>query len=187
MKKVISVMVAMLMAATMSLNAAQRGKFIHLDNTVNKDLKPRLAFCQDHQDGEDITTLLLWTVKQNTYHEFTDAARILIRFSDNSMVRLARTKTSEDKKEKFTKKNGTATIAYCKTITSYEVTPEVIEKLEAGLTIVKVRIVFMENEAKDYDIAEGYQARLAADLLKSYQEASGKNRKANADLSDEDF
>ena len=42
-------------------------------------------------------------------------------------------------------------------------------------------------DAKDYDIAEGYQEKMAAELLKSYQEATLKNRKANADLSDEDF
>ena len=62
-----------------------------------------------------------------------------------------------------------------------------IEKLEAGIAIIKVRVVFKENEAKDYDISEGYQEKMSADLLKSYQEATLKNRKANADLSDEDF
>ncbi|MBQ4018930.1 MAG: hypothetical protein II605_06790, partial [Paludibacteraceae bacterium] len=67
------------------------------------------------------------------------------------------------------------------------VTPEVIAKLEAGIAIIKVRVVIKENDAKDYDIAEGYQARMAADLLKSYQEAVQLNRKANSDLSDEDF
>ncbi len=36
-------------------------------------------------------------------------------------------------------------------------------------------------------IAEGYQARMASDLLKSFLEASQKNKKANGDLSDEDF
>ena len=63
----------------------------------------------------------------------------------------------------------------------------VIEKLEAGIAIIKVRIVFKENDAKDYDIAEGYQAKMAEDLLKSYQEAALNNRKKNSDLSDEDF
>ena len=66
-------------------------------------------------------------------------------------------------------------------------TPEVIEKLEAGVAIIKLRIVYKENDAKDYEIAEGYQAKMAADLLKSYQEASLKNRQSNGDLSDEDF
>ena len=62
-----------------------------------------------------------------------------------------------------------------------------IEELEAGVAIIKVRVVFKENDAKDYDIAEGYQEKMAAELLKSYQEATLNNRKANADLSDEDF
>ena len=65
--------------------------------------------------------------------------------------------------------------------------PEVIEKLEAGIAIIKVRIVFKENDSKDYDIVEGYQAKMAADLLKSYQEAVQKFNKANGDMSDEDF
>ena len=52
---------------------------------------------------------------------------------------------------------------------------------------VKVRVVFKENDAKDYDIAEGYQPKMAADLLKSYQEAELANRKSNTDLSDDDF
>jgi ribosomal protein L16 Arg81 hydroxylase len=67
------------------------------------------------------------------------------------------------------------------------VSPEVIEALENGNNIIKVRIVFKENESKDYEIAEGYQERMSADLLKSYQEASLNNKKANADLSDDDF
>ena len=62
-----------------------------------------------------------------------------------------------------------------------------IEKLEAGIAVIKVRVVFKENDAKDYDIAEGYQAKMTADLFKSYQEAAQNNRKANGDLSDEDF
>jgi hypothetical protein len=55
------------------------------------------------------------------------------------------------------------------------------------VSIIKVRIVFKENDLKDYDIADGYQPKMAADLLKSYQEAELKNRKANGDLADEDF
>ena len=78
MKKVLSVFVALVLATTMSINAAERGKFIHVDNSANKDLKPQLAFCQEYKDGQDITSLLLWTVQPNTYHEFNDEARLLI-------------------------------------------------------------------------------------------------------------
>ena len=91
------------------------------------------------------------------------------------------------KDKKYSEKKGNATISFFPTVSEYEVTPEVIEKLEAGVAIIKVRIVFKENEAKDYDIADGYQAKMAADLKKSYQEASLNNQKANGDLSDEDF
>ena len=88
---------------------------------------------------------------------------------------------------KYSKKNGTATISYYETVTQYEVAPEVIEELEKGGKIIKVRIVFMANDAKDYDIAEGYQEKMSADLLKSYQDAALNNKKANGDLSDDDF
>ena len=88
---------------------------------------------------------------------------------------------------KYSKKNGNATISYYETVTSYEVVPEVIDKLKAGTAVIKVRVVFKENDATDYDIVEGYQAKMAADLLKSYQEAELANRKSNTDLSDEDF
>ena len=187
MKHFISMFVAIIMAATMSINAAERGKFIHVDNSVNKDLKPQLAFCQEHKDGQDITSLLLWTVQPNTYHEFSDVARLLIAFSDGYKVRLNRIGGPEEKKETFTKKASTATIKYYKTITAYEMEPEVIERLTNSVAVTKIRVVFKENEARDYEIAEGYQARMAADLLKSYLEASQKNKKANGDLSDEDF
>ena len=187
MKKVFSVMIALLAAMTMSMNAAERGKYIHVDATVNKNLKPQLAFCQDHKDGKDITTLLVKTVNTNAFYEFTDASRVLIRFADGKAVRLNRVEGSEVKKNKNTEKAANATITKYWTETEYEVMPEVIEKLEAGVAIIKVRVVFKENDAKDYDIAEGYQAKMAADLLKSYQEASLNNRKKNTDLSDEDF
>ena len=174
-----------LMSVTMM--AAERGKFIHVDSSVNKNLKPQIAFCQDHKNGQDVTTLLVKTVNVNAYNEFTDASRVLIRFADGKAVRLNRVAGSEVQKNKFSKKNGNATISYYETITSYEVTPEVIQKLEAGVAVIKVRVVFKENDAKDYDIAEGYQPKMAADLLKSYQEAELANRKSNTDLSDDDF
>lgn len=184
MNKVFSVFAALVIA--LEINAAERGKFIHVDASVNKNLKPQIAFCQEHKDGQDITTLLVQTVNVNGYNEFTDASRILIRFADGKAMRLNKTATDVTKR-KYSKKNGNATISYYETVTEYETTPEVIEKLQAGIAIIKVRVVFKENEAKDYDIAEGYQPKMAADLLKSYEEASGKNKKANNDLSDEDF
>ena len=172
---------------SVTMMAAERGKFIHVDSSVNKNLKPQIAFCQEHKNGQDVTTLLVKTVNVNAYNEFTDASRVLIRFADGKAVRLNRVAGSEVQKNKFSKKNGNATISYYETITSYEVTPEVIQKLEAGVAIIKVRVVFKENDAKDYDIAEGYQPKMAADLLKSYQEAELANRKSNTDLSDDDF
>jgi len=185
MKKIATMMMALMLA--LSMNAAERGKFIHVDATVNKNLKPQLAFCQTHKDGKDITTLLVKTVNTTAYNEFTDASRVLLRFADGKAVRLNRTSAEVVKDKKYSEKKGNATISFFPTISEYEVTPEVIEKLEAGVAIIKVRIVFKENEAKDYDIANGYQAKMAADLKKSYQEASLNNQKANGDLSDEDF
>lgn len=177
---------ALLVAATMSLNAAERGKFIHVDGSVNKNLKPQIAFCQDHKDGADITTLIVKTVNTNAYNEINDASRILIRFADGKAVRLNRT-AADVKKYKNTEKLGRETITKYWTETEYEVTPDVIAELEAGTAIIKVRVVFKENDAKDYEIAEGYQPKMAADLLKSYQEAALNSKKANSDLSDEDF
>lgn len=171
---------------SMSMNAAQ-GKFIHVDNTTAKNLKPQLAFCQERQDGQDVTSLLLSTVNVNEYNEFSDASRLLMRFADGTMARLTRVPGSDVEKDKFNTKNGRATISYFKTTTKYEVTPEVIEKLENSIAIIKLRVVYKENDAKDYDIAEGYQAKMAADLLRSYQDASLKNRQSATDLSDEDF
>ena len=171
----------------LSMNAAERGKFIHVDATVNKNLKPQLAFAQTRVDGQAVTTLLVQTVNTNAYNEFSDASRILLRFADDKAVRLNRVPGSNIGTRKYSKKNGNATISFYETVTEYEVTPEVIEALEAGNAIVKVRVVFKENTAKDYEIAESYQPRMAADLLKSYQEAAQKNNKANGDLSDEDF
>lgn len=182
-------MMALLMALSVSLSmqAGERGKFIHVDATVNKNLKPQLAFSQEHKDGKDVTTLLVKTVSTSAYNEFTDASRVLVKFADGKAVRLNRTAAEVAKEKKYSDKKGNATITFFPTVSEYEVTPEVIAALEAGVAIVKVRIVFKENEAKDYDIAEGYQAKMAGDLLKSYQEASQKNQKANGDLSDEDF
>lgn len=176
----------MALLASMTMNAAQ-GKFIHVDNTTSKNLKPQLAFCQERQNGKDVNSLLLWTVNVNEYNEFTDASRLLIRFSDGEMVRLQRIAGSAVQKEKFNTKNGRATISYFKTITQYEVAPELIEKLQNGITIIKIRVVYKENDAKDYDIVESYQTKMAEDLLRSYQDASLKNRQSATDLSDEDF
>ena len=186
MKKVFMFCVLALMSVA-AMNAAERGKFIHVDSSVNKNLKPQIAFCQEHKDGQDITTLLVKTVNTNEFNEFTDASRILIKFADGKNVRLNRVAGSEVKKNKVTEKVARATITKYWTETTYEVSPEVISKLEGGSTITKIRVVYKENDAKDYDIAEGYQAKMAADLLKSYQEASLANRKNNTDLSDDDF
>ena len=90
MKKFIFSLLAIFMAATMSVNAAERGKLIHVDISTAKNLKPQLAFCQDRKDGTDITTLLVKTVNVNAFNEFNDASRVLIRFSDGVAVRLNR-------------------------------------------------------------------------------------------------
>ena len=187
MKKIFSILVAVLMASTMSVNAAERGKFIHVDNSSSKNLKPQMAFCVEHKDGKDVTTLLVKTVDVNAYKEFTDASRILVRFADGKAVRLNRVAGVDIIKNKFSKKNGNATISFYETTATYEVTPDVLAELQAGVSIIKVRVVFKENDAKDYDIAEGYQAKMSADLLKSYQDAALSNKKSNSDLSDEDF
>ena len=188
MKKIMTMCaVVILSALTMSVNAGERGKFIHVDASVNKDLKPQLAFYQERQNGADKTTMLLWTVNTNQYNEFTDASRLLIRFSDGTTARLEKVAGSEVQKEKFSKKNANATISYYKTITSYNVTPEFIDKLQEGKAIVKLRVVFKENDAKDYEIAESYQNKMREDLVRSYKEAYDKNRKSATDLSDEDF
>jgi hypothetical protein len=187
MKKVFSVLSALLVAASITLNAAERGKFIHVDASVNKNLKPQLAFCQEHKDGKDVTTLLLKTVNTNEYNEFTDESRILVRFADGKAVRLNRVPGVEVKKEKRTEKAARATITKYWTETTYEVSPEIISELEAGVAIIKLRIVYKANDAKDYEIAEGYQPKMAEDLLKSYKEAALNNKKSNTDLSDEDF
>lgn len=185
MKKVFSVCFALFMA--LSMNAAERGKFIHVDASVNKNLKPQLAFVQDRKDGQDITSLLVQTVNVNQFNEFTDDSRVLLRFDDGKAVRLNRVAGSGVTTRKYSKKNGTATISYYETVTQYEVSQDVIDELEKGSKIIKVRIVFMANDAKDYDIAEGYQEKMSADLLKSYQDAALNNKKANGDLSDDDF
>ena len=157
MKKVFSVLAAFVVAATMSVNAApERGKLIHVDNSTSKNLKPQIAFCQDRVDGQDVTTLLVKTVNVNAYNEFNDASRVLVRFADGKAIRLNRVAGSEVQKNKHTEKKGNATISYYDTFTSYEVTQEVIDKLKAGIAIIKVRIVFKENDSKDYDIVEGY-------------------------------
>lgn len=187
MKKVFSVMVALLMALSMNVNAAQRGKFIHVDASVNKNLKPQIAFCQEHKDGKDVTTIIVKTVNTNEFNEFSDESRILLRFADGKVVRLNRVPGMEVKKDKRTEKVARSTLTKYWTETTYEVSPEVIAELEAGVAVIKVRVVFKANDAKDYDIAEGYQPRMAADLLKSYQEAALNNKKSNTDLSDEDF
>lgn len=178
-------MVALVLA--LSMNAAERGKFIHVDASTAKNIKPQIAFCQDHKDGSDVTTLIVKTVNTNDFNDFNDASRVLVRYADGKAVRLNRVPGSEVKKYKNTEKAAHATITKYWTETSYEVTPEVIERLESGVAVIKLRIVYKENDAKDYDIPESYQAKLAEELLKSYQEAALKNHKANSDLSDEDF
>ena len=185
MKKVFSVVVALIMA--LGMHASERGKFIHVDATLNKNLKPQIAFAQDHKDGADITTLLVKTVNVNNFNEFTDASRVLIRFADGKAVRLNKAEGSVIGKNKYSKKNGNATISYYETTSEYEVTQDVLDRIQAGTAIIKVRIVFKENDAKDYEIAEGYQEKMTADLLKSYLEAADKNKKAHGDMSDEDF
>lgn len=188
MKKAFYVLAAALMAVTMSVNAAEfRGKFIHVDNSTNKNMKPQIAFCQEHKDGKDVTTMIVKTVNTNNFYEFTDASRILIKFSDNKNFRLNRAPGVAVRQKKNTEKAERATITKYSTEVFYEVSPEIISKLESGFSIVKVRVVFKENDAKDYDLTEGYQPKFSSDLLKSYQEAAEKCRKANGDLSDEDF
>lgn len=187
MSKKTFILCALALINTLTISAAGQGKFIHVDNTTAKNIKPQLAFYQQRIDGQDFTSLLVWTTNVNGYNEFNNASRILIRFADGSMTRLNIDPKAEIQKDKYSKKNGNATISYFKTVTTYSATPELIDKLQNDIAIVKIRVVFKENDAKDYDITESYQAKMASDLKQSLMDAIQRNRESTTDLSDEDF
>ena len=107
----------------------------------------------------------LLMVASDTYFRFDSDSRILIRFSDGHVSTLHRN-------TKFAVKQiyeNTSYGIFYKTLTDFDVDEETKRHLlNPEMGVVKIRVVFTNGNARDYDLPEKYQKKFTQHMIESY-------------------
>lgn len=138
-------------------------------------------------DNEHLDLLTVIMKTSDTYHSFPDTSKILLKFSDDSIVELdSFGEIIKDFQATYIAKQLTD-IYY--TGRNYILTPDDLEKI-LTLPIVKVRIELSNGNRKDYEVGEKHGKKVLKKLVESHKKVSStQNRRihnSNSDLK-EDF
>lgn len=146
--------------------------------------KPSIAFGQ----FGSIFVLSLKVVQADNYALFDSDSRLLFKFEDEGVVKLP---ILFDIGITHNFDNMVSGISYYKfytTYTSYELNEEFVDRIvNKEQKIKKIRIVFSNGEAIDYDINKKYMKKLTYGLKESYYRVISKQQEKQKILQDEDF
>lgn len=152
-----------------------------------KDYKPQIAIAQENTGANTASYLILRFTGSTDHAVFDPTSRLLIRFADSTTMTLPCLADHPIRKESSNRVINGTTLSYYRTFTYYQASPDFIDKVSQGIGILKIRIVFAEGNARDYDIAPAYIPKMAELLLKSYSQASATTQQSRTTLSDDDF
>lgn len=188
MKRIGMVMVAACLATVLFAQEYKGVSVLFPDaKPQGKEYKPQLAVAQTNVGTEAKSYVVLRLTGSTDYTVYDETTRLLIRFADSTKAVLPQVAGDKIRKEHNNNVVNGATLSFYRTFTSYQLTPEIAEKIQSGVGILKIRVVIAKGNAKDYDIAPAYQAKFAELLQKSYAEAAAAAKKAQTQLSDDDF
>lgn len=150
---------------------------------------PFLKYSQyDSNDGRDEHLDLLTVIMKtsDTYHSFPEESKLLLKFSDDSVVEL-NSFGDVIKDYQCTHVGKVLTDIYY-TGRNYVLTEEALQKI-LTLPIVKVRIELGNGNRKDYEVGEKHGKKVLKKLVKSHDAVqSTQNRRiqnSNGDLKDD--
>lgn len=150
---------------------------------------PFLKYSQyDSNDGRDehldFLTVIMKT--SDTYHSFPAESKLLLKFSDDSIVELDSFGDVIKNYECTHIANVLTDIYY--TGRNYVLTEEALQKI-LTLPIIKVRIELANGNRKDYEVGEKHGKKVLKKLIKSHdavQRTQGQRIKnSNSDLKDD--
>lgn len=153
---------------------------------MGRAYKPRIAF----EKIDDLYSISIRCCDPHSYKWFDNDSRVLLKFADDTSVRLDIIYVNESSVVKSYDCNVDkfGTTHFYVTYTNYYIGDEVIERiLSQNESIIKIRLVYGNGEADDYDISQQYQKKLMEGLIKSYKVANQSQAKKKRVLNDDDF
>ena len=155
------------------------------DKALGSYYKPSLAF------GQVGTTnvLSLKVVQPDMYARFDETSRILVKFEDDYVIKMPILYNSLGVTNKYDNMtSGISFYQFYTTYTSYELDEKFIDRIvNKEDKIKKIRIVFANGDAIDYEINKKYMKKLTTGLKESYYRVLAKQQQKQKTLNDEDF
>jgi len=177
----IMLMVAFSFAA-LSYAQVSFGKFTMFPNSklFGSAWKPQLAVGV----ADDQYLLLLRYCSPKDYASFDDESVLLIRFGNDSVVKLPLYSVETVTKDYKSEWNSAYKqyIHYYITLSPFVIEKSVLDKIvEEGEVIKKVRVSFTNGDVQDWDVDNKYQQKFTKGLTESYQQVISKDavRKEN--------
>ena len=185
MKKFVIALIFALVTC-ISYSQVSIGKLVRFpdSNFIGLAGKPQLGFTKFDENN----FITLRTCQGYSYASFDNDSRILIRFADETIVKLPMIGKLGVSKDFYTEVISGKVYSYYITYTQYEIDEETINKITVEkVPIIKIRVAFSNGNVTDYDIKPGYQQKLLDGLIKSYNDATSQNEIRKANNTDDDF
>lgn len=193
MKKIKYILLTFLLALSVAGNAEglyTYGEAIDFQSGFVGSLwHPFLKYSQyDSNDGRDEHLDLLTVIMKtsDTYHSFPAESKLLLKFSDDSIVELE--SFGDVIKDYQCTHIGKVLTDIYYTGRNYVITEEALQKL-LTLPIIKVRIELGNGNRKDYEVGEKHGKKVLKKLQKSHEAVQSKQgqriKNSNSDLKDD--
>ena len=187
MKKLLFLIVITMMSFNLFAQTSTGGYVVFPDKKLmGLYYKPQLAF--GRVNDSDIIVLLM--TSPDDYASFDEDSRILIKFEDNSTVKLPICLEMDVEKDYETSWNSSLKkySHFYQTYSCYNIDDETLKAIvEKGKKIIKIRVVRTNGDINDYDITEKYQPKLIEGLQNSYKQLNIIDKERKENIADEDF
>ena len=175
-------MLMMLFTTVSAFSQASYGTYTMFPNKklAGSYYKPQLAFGKVN----DQFLLVLYYTDPSTYATFDQESVMLLKFDDDSTVKLPISKSDEVTKKYETSWNSLLKCYnhFYETFTSFDLEQDVVDRIvKDQQNIKKIRVSFTNGDIKDWDIDLKYQPKLIKGLVESYNKVQSKDavRKEN--------
>lgn len=185
MKRLLLLLTLFLMGIS-AYSQVSYGKFVMFPDAklVGSMWKPQIDFVR--MDESDI--ICIRTCSSDTYKSFDAESRVLIRFSDSTMVKLPIIEELDVVKDYDNEWIASSLTEKYITFSYYSIEAETIDKIiEDKVPIIKIRLVFTNGNIQDYDIPKNYQQKLLDGLIASRKDAISTNHVRKTNQSDDTF
>lgn len=141
-------------------------------------------------NGTSVKTesMILITTGAKTYYSFDSDSRILIRFTDESVSTMYRDMNDRVETKYENAWLGNTMAHYYMSYVRFQLDKDTRAKfLNPALGIKKIRIVFANGEAIDYELKGNRVMKFPEELRESYKQASNKNQQRIQNNDDSTF